>query len=90
MIAARVDVSLAADTAKFHIRRTDDGFSRHGRGCSDVPRRVELNAVDRHVSGGVDSNMSFAVFDENRAVVFQVTELRPGLIPQPDPVVTEV
>ena len=90
MITARVYVSFAADSAKLHISRADYGLGRHGRGRGDVPRRVEFDAVDRHIPGGINPNMSFAVFDENRAVVFQVTKLRPRLIPQLDSVVTEV
>ena len=87
MIAARMNVSLTADAAEFHIRRTDNCFCRHGRGRGDVPRRVNRDAVDRHRAVFADANITSAVRSLNVATLMQPNKLRPRLIADPQSVV---
>ena len=76
MVAARMHMALSADAAKSNVSLADNRLSRHRRRRRNIPCRIELNPVDRHISGGVYPNMSIFVFNEDRPVVFQVTKLR--------------
>lgn len=87
MIAARMNVSLAADAAEFHIRRADDGLGRHSRGRGDVPRRINRDAINRYRTVFGNADISRAVCCFNVATLMQPHELLARFVANLQPVV---
>ena len=87
MIAARMNVSLAADAAERDVRRANNGRRFHRRRRRYVPRRVNRDAVNRYRSIFADADIASAVRRLNVAALMQPHKLGARFIADPQPIV---